>query len=275
MHPIENNLKIIVEESERRGYSNLLIRNMLKEYLQDIVLYIIYSDKYLKDLTFYGGTCLRKVYGINRLSEDLDFETLKSINLNYLSDALLKYFRIEKFDKVSSSIQKSEHMNRCILKFEVLHSLGLTDKKNEKLHVKVEIKETDKKYEVDYTPYEKDIYSMVIKHYPLPVLMSTKILACTQRIFKKGNTGVNIKGRDFYDLIWYMQKGIIPDEDVFKKNNTNKKDMFNKLDNIVEGIRVRDLLLDLESLFESDVYIKDWCNNFHSFYKKYREIYIF
>ena len=74
MHPIKYQLQTIVQEAKSKNKSNALIRNKLKEYLQDIILYIIYSNKKYKDLIFYGGTLLRKVYGLNRLSEDLDFE---------------------------------------------------------------------------------------------------------------------------------------------------------------------------------------------------------
>lgn len=273
MHPIEYKLKILTEELKDKGYSNQLIRNILKEYIQDLLLYIIYSNKEYKDLIFYGGTCLRKIYGLNRLSEDLDFETNKDIDLEDLKNIFLEYFKVEKFDKVSALVQSSENVSRCTLKFEILNTLGLSDKENEKLHVKIEINRTDNKYDIEYTPYSKDIYSMVIKHYPLSVLMSTKMLACIFRVFKKGNTGISIKGRDFYDLVWYMGKGVVPDERVFEKNKLSSKKVFSRIDDIVKDIKSNDLLLDLEPLFDNNMFINDWCTNFHSFYIKYRDRY--
>ena len=49
------------------------VRNLLKEELQVFVLNFIYTSSY-KNLIFTGGTCLRKFYGLPRISEDLDFD---------------------------------------------------------------------------------------------------------------------------------------------------------------------------------------------------------
>lgn len=274
MHPITYKLRIITEEYRKKGFDNALIKNLLKEYLQNIILSIIYTDEKYKHLIFYGGTCLRKIYNINRLSEYLDFETLEPINLENLKETILRYFKIEKFGKVSASIQKGKHINRCTLKFAVLNDLGLSDLKNEKLHVKVEINEKPLgKFSTELTPYTQDIYSCVVKHYDLETLMASKMVACISRIYKKGNTGVSIKGRDFYDLIWYMQKRVSPNEEVFKSIGSSKEKVFEELDGIVENIKTRDLLIDLEPLFESNEFIVDWCKSFHEFYGRYREFY--
>jgi predicted nucleotidyltransferase component of viral defense system len=45
----------------------------IKEFLQTIILKQIYETPECKELTFYGGTALRFLFGLNRLSEDLDF----------------------------------------------------------------------------------------------------------------------------------------------------------------------------------------------------------
>ena len=155
-----------------------------------------------------------------------------------------------------------------------MYKLNLAEIENEKLHVKVEINEnTLNDFNTEVTPYTKDIYNMVIKHYTLETLMAGKMLACINRVYRKGDTGVSIKGRDFYDLVWYMQKEITPNEYVFKDFGKSKDDIFKELDDIVLKIKTKDLLIDLEPLFESNIYIKEWCNNFHDLYNKYRGIY--
>lgn len=274
MHTITYKLKTLTDEYKEKGYSEALIKNLLKEYLQDIILSIIYNDDEFKNFIFYGGTCLRKLYNINRLSEDLDFESHNPIDLNDLKNVLLEYFQIEKLDKVSASIQKGEHVNRCTLKFEILHDLGLSVHQNEKLHVKVEVNEEPLgNFSTELTPYGQDIYSCVIKHYNLETLMAGKMIACISRVFKKGDSGVSIKGRDFYDLIWYMQKRVSPNEKVFRAIDSSKDQVFKKLDNMIKDIKSKDLLIDLEPLFENNKFIVDWCNNFHKFYNRYREFY--
>ena len=59
--------------------NGLFVRSALKEVLQDYVLNFVYNNKTYKDLIFTGGTCLRKVYGLPRLSEDLDFDYLETL----------------------------------------------------------------------------------------------------------------------------------------------------------------------------------------------------
>ena len=139
MHPIIYKIKELTEEYKKRGYSNPLIKNLIREYLQDIVISIIYNDNRFNNLIFYGGTCLRKIYNINRLSQDLDFESLEDIDLDILKDTLLRYFEIEKLDNVSASIQKNNNINMCTLKFMFLNDLGLSNFENEKLYIKIEI----------------------------------------------------------------------------------------------------------------------------------------
>jgi hypothetical protein len=70
-----------------------------------------------------------------------------------------------------------------------------------------------------------------------------------------------------------MQKGVIPNEDVFKANSLTSKEAFNRIDDIVKNIKSKDLIIDLEPLFDNNIYINNWCNNFHSFYNKYRKKY--
>jgi len=49
-------------------------RVLLKEALQAYVLEYLYNHPAYRRLNFYGGTCLHVVYGLNRLSEDLDLD---------------------------------------------------------------------------------------------------------------------------------------------------------------------------------------------------------
>ena len=49
-------------------------KHMLKEYLQLAILDFLSSTSYIRKMTFIGGTNLRLVKGIDRFSEDLDFD---------------------------------------------------------------------------------------------------------------------------------------------------------------------------------------------------------
>lgn len=57
---------------------------VLREILQEIVLYALYDAGFFKHAVFYGGTALRILYKLPRYSEDLDFSLIEpDSNTNY------------------------------------------------------------------------------------------------------------------------------------------------------------------------------------------------
>ncbi|MBA7550662.1 hypothetical protein ES705_43183 [subsurface metagenome] len=49
-------------------------RNLLREYLQYVILDIIYGSGYGSRLIFMGETAIHMIHGVRRFSEDLDFD---------------------------------------------------------------------------------------------------------------------------------------------------------------------------------------------------------
>ncbi|MBD3244812.1 MAG: hypothetical protein GF335_02350 [Candidatus Moranbacteria bacterium] len=276
MHPIIKNLRKKSSDLKNQGLGNDVIRVQIKELLQNHILYAIYNHKKYKDLIFYGGTCLRKKFSLNRMSEDLDFETLRPIEFKALGEEIIKYFNRIELKNTYFSVQKGEYISRVTVKFPILNLLELSPHQDEALHVKVEINEKlTGIYETQLSPLMIDSLSLVLCHYNLETLMAGKILACLTRVFKKGKTGIEIKGRDFYDLIWFMQKGVIPNISKLKDGLRieNLKEVFQLLDQKVAKITERDLKEDLLPLFIEKNFVIDWCQNFHEFYNLYRKNY--
>ena len=274
MNLIDNKLKIIVDQARSDNLDEMTVRILLKESLQSQILFAIYNSKLARDLVFYGGTALRKIYGLDRMSEDLDFETDKKIELSELSKIVLTYFDRLGLDGVEAKTQKSKGVNRITFKFMILNQLGMSLLKSEKLHVKVEINyQPNGGFETELTPLIEDQMSVMIKHYSLSVLMAGKIRACLTRIFKKGKTGITVKGRDYYDLIWYMGQKVKPDDKYQKKSGYKQAEVWAELDEKIKLIKAKDLLLDLQPFFESKRYIREWCDNFHKLYWRYRKFY--
>lgn len=123
-----------------------------------------------------------------------------------------------------------------------------------------------------------DQHFLLIKYYDITVLMARKMIACIERVYEKGDTGISMKGRDFFDLLWYMQKEVngerlYPSEQRLKDFDYSSVDAFEALDNKVKKIKSRDLLVDLEPFFANNVFIRDWCDNFHDLYSRYRKFY--
>ena len=78
---------------EKQETSLIFKRNVIKEYLQVLVLSFLYSNPKYQNLVFYGGSCLRHCFGLPRLSEDLDFVDIKDeVRLENISRDLREFF---------------------------------------------------------------------------------------------------------------------------------------------------------------------------------------
>jgi predicted nucleotidyltransferase component of viral defense system len=72
--------------------SNETKRVILKEFLQAYTLDFLYNHPVYRKLNFYGGTCLHIIYGLNRLSEDIDLDNSIGMRLGDLEEDLLTYY---------------------------------------------------------------------------------------------------------------------------------------------------------------------------------------
>ena len=216
MEAIKPVLVNIVQDSPSRN--NLFKRNILKEYLQIVVLDFIYSHPVYSQLLFYGGSALAHCFDLQRLSEDLDFiDESKKISVSELAKDLENYFSTRTDLSVKATVQKF----RIYLKFPILRELGIAGRaESDDLFLKVEVySEFDfcEHYLTDIRPIFKYNRSVLIKTLDTATLISTKIRAILYRKWEKtdkqGQTIVKVKGRDYFDLLWYLQKGIKPNLD--------------------------------------------------------------
>ncbi|RKX81050.1 MAG: hypothetical protein DRP57_12350, partial [Spirochaetes bacterium] len=86
------NLKRRLDESKYRDLFNATKRIVAKDYLISYILAFLYHHKEYRKLVFYGGTCAKVLYGLNRFSEDLDLHN-PGIKLDKLADELSEYVR--------------------------------------------------------------------------------------------------------------------------------------------------------------------------------------
>lgn len=261
------------------GMDNPHQRMYLKEVLQAYVLAYLYNHKEYRLLNFYGGTCLRIIYGINRMSEDIDLDNSAGIALDNLEDDLLAYFKVDFANRVLSTTKQgpADGIMRITLKFPVLFELGLSQHQDENLHLKVKISQHKQTAIIERTPVFQFGKSYVARHFTIESLMAGKILACLERSFHVGNTQTDFKARDFYDLLWLMQKRIIPQQEKLhadgKESYTIPSSM-NKLKGRIEKINTRDLKRDLLPLFEDAVFIEAWCDSFHENFDRFSQYYL-
>lgn len=206
-------LSQLVRAAKEKGARTGYILNSLREYLQNIILDYIYNDKHFNQLlVFTGGTCLRFCYDLPRLSEDLDFDCGKTPGKDKLAASIKNYFRVSlAFEKVDFSIKGKD--DTIYLKFNILDDLGLSYKGSKVLYIKLDIDTLPEGTgEEETTAINKFGKYYYLKSYPLPVLMSGKLHAFLTRVFFKGKKNeVSFKGRDLFDLVWFMGKNIRPD----------------------------------------------------------------
>ncbi|MCX5751426.1 MAG: nucleotidyl transferase AbiEii/AbiGii toxin family protein [Candidatus Saganbacteria bacterium] len=252
--------------------NQLFKRNLLKEYLQVFVLDYIYSHPDYSQLVFYGGSCLAHCFGLPRLSEDLDFVDLKKkIGFLQLAKSLEKHF-LENTDlKVTATVQKF----RIYLKFPLLRELGLAGKhESDLLFLKVEVFKGFKfcdSCKTETIPLFKFNRSVLIRSFDLPTLMATKIGAIFHRKWektdKKGKVVVKVKGRDYFDLMWYLQKGIKPNLDCID-GVKDKEELKTKLIKIVGNLDTKSLQLDLEAFIDNQKFVDNMSKNMKNILKK-------
>ncbi|MFH1460549.1 MAG: nucleotidyl transferase AbiEii/AbiGii toxin family protein [Candidatus Omnitrophota bacterium] len=190
-------IKSIIDK--KAGYDENL--NRLREYIQTYFLYISYRKKYYQNMVFTGGTALRFIYGIRRFSEDLNFSLSMSNRgfdfLDMLKDVEQEFklagYSIEVKPRIKGQVYSAQ------LKFpQLLFETGLSMVEDEKLMIKVEIDSNPPEGGLEsHTLYNKTFMFHMV-HYDLASLFAGKLHALLRRKYTKG--------RDWYDLIWYLSK---------------------------------------------------------------------
>lgn len=191
--------------------------NALQEIIQELALEGLARAKFFEKAAFYGGTCLRILYQLDRFSEDLDFSLLtpdpdfklepylKSVEMHIQSYGF--DISILKKDKTNTTAVVSAFLKANTL--ENFIQIGLNERERKSVHVDENIKI---KLEIDIDPplgFNTEMVEMhtpglyYVKSYALSDLFAGKMSAVLARAWK-GRT----KGRDWYDLIWYVVKKI-------------------------------------------------------------------
>lgn len=259
--------------------ANEIKRIHLKQALQSLVLDYVYNHPLYRGLNFYGGTCLHIIYNLNRLSEDIDLDNSQGIGLDHFREDLFDYFQKHwRYQEITVRRQESETgIIRITLRFPVLYELGLSPHRDEMLHLKVEISQHPQSAIIQRTPVIHFGRSFVPSHFSLETMMAGKILACLERSFQIGSTGIAIKGRDFYDLLWFMQQRIQPLGQKLERDGNESYTVQSAmlvLQKKVEKIKRRDLEIDLFPLFEQRAFIEAWIASFQANFGNFLQYYL-
>lgn len=178
--------------------------NRAREFLQLTVLKIIHDKGYFSNLAFVGGTALRLLFSLRRFSEDLDFSLVKKkeysfLELNKQIEHELKLYGLP----VELKIKEGKVVQNTLLKFgKLLKELGLSNLDEQNLSIKIEVDSNPPKgWNLESTLINK-VYLFNLMHFDISSLYATKLHACFFRKY--------VKGRDFYDLVWYIGRKTRP-----------------------------------------------------------------
>jgi predicted nucleotidyltransferase component of viral defense system len=235
--------------------------NALKEIIQEIALLGLWRSKFYEKAVFYGGSALRILHKLERFSEDLDFSLIqpeKEFDIRKYLGAVkseLEFWGFEVSTEEKNRKGKSTIDSAFIKANTLIHLLkidsNLKTHKSAVMKIKLEIDQdpaigftSDLKYHLHPIPF-------TIKTMTLPSLFAGKMHALLCRTIR-----TNIKGRDWYDLIWFVKKNI-PCDLYYLKNkmiqtgHINSSEVLTK-DKLVELISKKIKEIDF-GLAKSDV----------------------
>ena len=256
----------------------LYIRSVLKETVQYYILDFISKSVWSENFLFKGGTCLRICFGLPRLSEDLDFDILnhQDFNLKHFLNDLKSYFNKDlKISKLS--IKTGGNQRIIYLKFPILKDLGVISGKNESniLFVRLDLSPViGKRYQSKISIKSISGFSFLIKRYSLGDLFSGKLAAILTRKTLEGKIKkARFKGRDFFDLIWFLEKKVQPNWDYLTElTGLAKKEAIKKLESKVKNVRPEFLTTDLLPFFKDSQFVKNFAKNFKNLFNNYKYI---
>ena len=188
----------------------------LREILQEIALVGLWRGKFFEQAAFYGGTALRILHGLDRFSEDLDFTLLKpnphfdwnEYTKNVVDELHAYGFEVELIEKkksiettIKSAFLKANTIESLLKIGELERNLKGTHPET-LLRIKVEI-DTDPTmgFKIE-SSFLRDPIPVSIIAVVEPDLFAGKLHAALYRAWKH-----RVKGRDWYDIIWFIRRG--------------------------------------------------------------------
>jgi predicted nucleotidyltransferase component of viral defense system len=207
-------MKDFLIDLTRNNPDPIRARNLVREYLQARILESLQQSGAMIPLAFQGGTALRFLYNIARFSEDLDFALeradghydfrayLKTIQSNFVAEG----YTIE----IKVNDQKTVH-SAFVRFYGLLYELKLSPQSNEAISVKLEVDTRPPAGAVLETDLVRRYITLHLQHHNRASLLGGKLHAILSRGYAKG--------RDLYDLMWYLSDPTWPEPNLTLLNH--------------------------------------------------------
>lgn len=240
----------MIEIDQIKGYFPAELRTnttfqkyMLKEYIQLMILDFLSTSPYIQKVVFIGGTNLRLVKGIDRFSEDFDFDckNFSQDDFTKMTDDILSFLRrsglrAETRDKANDKLKA---FRRNLYFPELLFELGLSGYREERFLIKVESQDQEYEYKPHIVNIKRAGFFFPFSVPPDSILCAMKLSALLTRQ----------KGRDFYDAMFLLGQ-TEPDYEYLatKRDIHNKEELKEALFNTIENTDLKKKYRDFEHL---------------------------
>lgn len=252
------------------------ILSALREIMQEITLAGLSRTDFFEKAAFYGGTSLRIFYGLDRYSEDLDFSLLKpdsNFSIEPYFKAILEEFKslgltvsIKEKKKtqqtaIDSAFLKAETIWQEIVLVDIIKETGV--RSNKTLKIKIEV---DRQPPLNFETEEKLLlrpFSFYVKCFSKSSLFAGKMHAL---LFRKWLN--RVKGRDWYDLEWYIKKGIplnvnhflsrAKDTNDWQENSISNEQIIDLLHTKIESVSFNSVKQDVIRFIQNDDVLNIW-----------------
>ncbi len=218
-------------------------KHIVKEYVELMALEWLSRSPYADRLVFIGGTNLRLIQGIDRFSEDLDFDCqgLTVADFMDMTDGLIHYLQMQGLQAVAKDKENSQLVayRRNVYFPELLFNLQLIGHKEERFLLKIEAQDQGVPYAREMATVQRLGFFFPVAVPPLSVLLSMKLAALLSRQ----------KGRDFYDTLFLSQR-VQPDYGFLKErcDIDSKEQLLSALQQVVNKTDLRLKKRDFEHL---------------------------
>lgn len=194
--------------------NDFMKRSIAREYLQARILEALQDRGAFLKWAFVGGTAMRFLYGMPRYSEDLDFSLLVAEREHAFAPLLHKISSAFKAEGYSNDIRIRDKgaLKSAFIKFRgLLAELGISPRKDQTLAVRVEVDTNPPDGAITTTTVIRRYVALNLLHYDRPSLLAGKLHAVLSRAYTKG--------RDLFDLVWYLSDRSWPEPNFPFLNN--------------------------------------------------------
>lgn len=192
----------------------LQARNTAREFLQARILLELQRCGAMIPLAFHGGTALRFLFLHGRFSEDLDFSLVGGRDLYDLTSWLgsIESALNSEGYTISIKMNNQKTVHSAFVRFPGLfYDLQLSPLPQETISIKLEVDTNPPQAAGLTTTVLRRYYLLQLHHHDKPTLFAGKLHAVLQRPYTKG--------RDIYDLFWYLGDSAFPLPNFIYLNN--------------------------------------------------------